>query len=169
MSSGRESSQAFYEKKYKIEKLNKHIQPLVKYVGYKDEKEAREKLAKEKEEAQSTWDSVSTTVQSCIPGSKTNISQAKKALKIIFKAVDDCGENSKRYEHEPVIVAEALIGLADIHKGLAEQRWSYSLSHWLSPAPRVLTEIESLFKDFELKPDDGVIPDLKYRIFKTFY
>lgn len=166
----RKNSQKEYRDRFKIEKLSKHIQPLVEYAEYKDEKEAREKLSKEKSQPQnSLWDSISSTVQSYGWNSKTNIPQAKNALNIIFKAVDDCKEDSKRIEHEPIIVTEALMQLSSVYSVLSSQRWTYSLSHLVFDPPRVLTQLEKIFKDYDLKPDDPGLAELKFKVFKYFY
>jgi hypothetical protein len=165
----RKDSKSEYKIKFSVEKLNKAIQPLAEYIGYKDEKEAREQLAKEKDADQNTiWSMIDTTIKA-YTGAKSNIPSAKKALKIIFKAIDDCKFESRCLEPDPVVVVDALAQLSSIHKELAEQRFTYSLSHLILSQPRVLTEIENLFKEYELKPDDPNIHELKFKVFKCFH
>lgn len=165
----REHLQTQHNQDYPIKKLKKHLPSFLSYLDIKDEKTAREQVALEKRQIEGITQSASllstsATVALSFIGVKTNQEHAKNALRILLKAFDECNDHTK---DEAVVTITALRDLAVIYKQLPK-RASYSLTNlWANP-PKLLTAIDSVFKEFDIDPEDKKLEAKALSVFKCF-
>lgn len=151
---------------YQVKKIHQHLKPFLDICKFKDEDEARNKLFKQEEKNQSTISDKTTTLPEndylttigSYFGLSSNEAKAEQIIKIILTMNDLC-KNKKNNDKEPIFVIHTLQMFCKIYTDLPK-RSPYSIANFFSKInltskePRTASAIKTIFKEFDLDPDN---------------